>query len=84
MPMVDKIVVLTNGQISEVGSYDELLDHNGEFAQFLKEYLIKGDHTDSHDPESECSMTRNNLAGSSQKNNSAILLLRVHKYCDLT
>ncbi|KAL5019757.1 hypothetical protein ScPMuIL_002649 [Solemya velum] len=78
LPMVDKIVVLTNGQISEVGSYDELLDHNGEFAQFLKEYLIKGDHTDSHDPESECSMTRNNLAGSSQKNNSAILLLRVH------
>lgn len=52
--MVDKIVVLTDGQISEVGSYDELLGHNGEFAQFLKEYLIQEDQPDSDDPESKC------------------------------
>lgn len=37
--MVDKIIVLTNGVISEMGSYEELLSHNGAFAQFLKTYL---------------------------------------------
>ncbi|CAD5115099.1 DgyrCDS4110 [Dimorphilus gyrociliatus] len=39
LPYVDKIVVLLNGVISEMGSYEELLSHDGAFAQFLKTYL---------------------------------------------
>ena len=43
LPNVDKIVVLVNGEISEVGSYEELLSHDGPFAQFLKTYLTQED-----------------------------------------
>lgn len=39
LPYVDTIVVLVDGQISEIGSYQQLLDHDGAFAQFLKNYL---------------------------------------------
>ena len=43
LPNVDKIVVLVNGEISEMGSYEELLSHDGPFAQFLKTYLTQED-----------------------------------------
>ncbi|XP_053393095.1 multidrug resistance-associated protein 1-like isoform X1 [Mercenaria mercenaria] len=39
LPYVDTIVVLADGQVSEMGSYKQLLDHDGAFAQFLKNYL---------------------------------------------
>ncbi|XP_060581167.1 multidrug resistance-associated protein 1-like isoform X5 [Ruditapes philippinarum] len=41
LPYVDTIVVLADGQISEIGSYKQLLDHDGAFAQFLKNYLTE-------------------------------------------
>lgn len=41
LPMVDSIVVLTNGRISEIGTYEQLMDHDGAFAQFLKTYLLE-------------------------------------------
>ena len=41
LPYVDTIVVLADGQISEMGSYKQLLDHDGAFAQFLKNYLTE-------------------------------------------
>ena len=44
LPMVDQIIVIRHGRVSEVGSYDELLTHNGAFAKFLKHYL-------AHEPE---------------------------------
>ena len=50
LPNVDKIVVLVNGEISEVGSYEELLSHDGPFAQFLKTYLTQEDS----ESEEEC------------------------------
>ena len=53
LPMVDTIVVMTDGRISEMGSYDELLSHDGDFAQFLKTYLQQADDDDDEDPESE-------------------------------
>ena len=51
---MDRIAVISNGEISEIGSYDELLTHNGAFAQFLKTFLLKEDSEDSEsdDPES--------------------------------
>lgn len=33
---MDQIFVLSNGKISENGTYDELLDHAGPFAEFLE------------------------------------------------
>ncbi|XP_025086070.1 multidrug resistance-associated protein 1-like isoform X1 [Pomacea canaliculata] len=41
LPKVDKIVVLKEGKISEVGSFSQLMDHNGAFAEFLKNYLTE-------------------------------------------
>ncbi|XP_050416423.2 multidrug resistance-associated protein 1 [Patella vulgata] len=52
LPMVDNIVVVIDGEISEVGSYDELLSHNGAFAQFLKTYLTEGaESEEDEDPD---------------------------------
>ncbi|KAK3596927.1 hypothetical protein CHS0354_002489 [Potamilus streckersoni] len=39
LPNVDFIVVMSGGTISEIGSYEELMEHDGVFAQFLRTYL---------------------------------------------
>ena len=49
LPMVDTVVVITDGRISEIGSYEELMDHDGPFAQFLKAYLIEKAETEEDD-----------------------------------
>jgi len=49
--MVDNIVVLVNGEISEEGSYEELLSHDRAFAQFLRTYLQEQDSEDDDDEE---------------------------------
>ncbi|XP_076438534.1 ATP-binding cassette sub-family C member 3-like [Babylonia areolata] len=41
LPMVDEIIVMTDGSISERGSYEQLMSHDGPFAQFLKNYLTE-------------------------------------------
>ncbi|XP_053328289.1 multidrug resistance-associated protein 1-like isoform X2 [Spea bombifrons] len=38
LPQVDKIIVLSDGRISEAGSYSELLQKNGSFSEFLQTY----------------------------------------------
>ncbi|XP_076446983.1 multidrug resistance-associated protein 1-like [Babylonia areolata] len=43
LPLVDEIVVLKEGQISEVGSYSQLLQHNGDLAQLLRSFFIQED-----------------------------------------
>ena len=56
LPQVDQIVVLVDGRISEIGSYQELLHKNGAFAVFLKNYLTQEDEEiDDIDPEGEAS-----------------------------
>lgn len=42
LPEVDLIVVLNNGEISEVGTYRELLDKKGAFSEFLLTHLQDG------------------------------------------
>ncbi|XP_044834651.1 ATP-binding cassette sub-family C member 6-like isoform X2 [Mauremys mutica] len=37
-PQVDNIVLMVDGEISETGSYQELLQRNGAFADFLQSY----------------------------------------------
>ncbi|XP_025016361.1 multidrug resistance-associated protein 1-like [Tetranychus urticae] len=39
LPQVDEIIVLKDGQITEQGTYHELLAKNGEFAQFLLQFV---------------------------------------------
>ena len=47
LPQCDKIIVMDNGQISEVGSYTELIDRNGAFAEFLHNYGTSGENEDN-------------------------------------
>ncbi|XP_069101813.1 multidrug resistance-associated protein 1-like isoform X2 [Argopecten irradians] len=51
LPKVDKIIVMDNGQISEVGSYEQLLDSKGAFSIFLNNFLLKGDSEDEESDE---------------------------------
>lgn len=40
LPLCDTVLVLSAGEITELGSYEELLSHNGALAQFIKQYLL--------------------------------------------
>ena len=39
LPQTDRIIVMKDGKISETGTYTELLDKKGDFADFLIQYL---------------------------------------------
>jgi ATP-binding cassette subfamily C (CFTR/MRP) protein 1 len=39
LPQMDQIVVMKEGTVTEVGSYQKLLNQKGEFADFLVQYL---------------------------------------------
>uniref|UniRef100_A0A3Q3RDE5 ATP-binding cassette, sub-family C (CFTR/MRP), member 3 n=1 Tax=Monopterus albus TaxID=43700 RepID=A0A3Q3RDE5_MONAL len=41
LPQVDNIMVMVDGQVSEMGSYQELLKQNGAFAEFLRNYSLE-------------------------------------------
>ncbi|XP_063235793.1 multidrug resistance-associated protein 1-like isoform X1 [Bacillus rossius redtenbacheri] len=47
LPEVDLIVVLKDGEISERGTYKELLEKKGAFADFLIQHLGEGDTTEA-------------------------------------
>lgn len=36
----DKVIVLKDGSISEMGTYQQLINNNGAFAEFLEEFLL--------------------------------------------
>jgi ATP-binding cassette subfamily C (CFTR/MRP) protein 1 len=38
LPQMDEIILLENGSIVEVGSFEELKKQNGEFVAFLNKY----------------------------------------------
>lgn len=39
LPQVDSIVLLVDGTVAEVGSYQKLLQRNGPFAEFLHSHI---------------------------------------------
>uniref|UniRef100_A0A3P8UPJ9 ATP binding cassette subfamily C member 3 n=1 Tax=Cynoglossus semilaevis TaxID=244447 RepID=A0A3P8UPJ9_CYNSE len=41
LPQVDNILVMVEGRVSEMGSYQELLKQNGAFAEFLRNYALE-------------------------------------------
>lgn len=51
LPQLDQIIVMADGKISEVGTYQELIDHKGAFADFLFSYLETEDAGDDADDE---------------------------------
>ena len=57
LPKVDKIVVMKDGEISEVGTYQELMDSKGAFAEFLVQYLT----TEGDDDVEEISAIKSTL-----------------------
>uniref|UniRef100_A0A8B9GC88 Multidrug resistance-associated protein 1 n=1 Tax=Amazona collaria TaxID=241587 RepID=A0A8B9GC88_9PSIT len=44
LPQMDTILVMSDGEISEMGSYQELLEQDGAFAEFLRTYADVDDH----------------------------------------
>ncbi len=38
LPQCDLIVVMDEGRVSEMGSYSQLVDNDGAFAEFLRTY----------------------------------------------
>ena len=42
---------MSDGKIAEMGSYQQLMDHNGAFAQFMKTYLTE--HSQDSDSDDE-------------------------------
>ncbi|KAF9165614.1 hypothetical protein DFQ26_009690 [Actinomortierella ambigua] len=48
LEQVDNIVVLKEGEVSEIGKYSELLSHRKAFYQLITEYSAKHKHKDKH------------------------------------
>ena len=59
LPYVDRIVVIKDGHISETGTYEELLSHNGAFAEFIRTYLNEEDSMSESDAEGKQNFTSN-------------------------
>ena len=49
LPQCDVIVVMTDGVISEMGTYTELIDTGGEFSQFVHKYHDKNEGEEMDD-----------------------------------
>lgn len=58
LPLVDSIVVLENGYITETGSYEELMAEGGAFSEFIKTYLLGGAAHNSDDEDPDISTIR--------------------------
>lgn len=52
LPQADLILVMVEGEITEMGSYQQLMDTEGAFAEFLRTYTAV-EHTDN-DGETHC------------------------------
>jgi ATP-binding cassette subfamily C (CFTR/MRP) protein 1 len=48
LPQCDQVVMLENGSIAEVGSYESLLAKTGPFATFIKSYLANNTNTNAN------------------------------------
>ena len=46
LPQVDQIVVISDGQITEQGTYQQLLSHKGPFSEILQMYGTEAEDVD--------------------------------------
>uniref|UniRef100_A0A8C3KPC2 ABC-type glutathione-S-conjugate transporter n=1 Tax=Calidris pygmaea TaxID=425635 RepID=A0A8C3KPC2_9CHAR len=58
LPQVDNIVFLVDGTISEIGSYQELLQRNGAFAEFLHSHITAEEKAGTDFPVKSSAMER--------------------------
>ena len=49
LPQCDVIITIENGLIREVGTYPELIDNNGAFAEFVRTYASMEDSDEEGD-----------------------------------
>ncbi|XP_012942425.1 multidrug resistance-associated protein 1 [Aplysia californica] len=81
LPHVDHIYVMNNGQITEAGTYQELLSHNGPFAQFLTQHLQQDeeegheDNSDEEEKEVKASMLKRLVSMTSESEDPDLGLL---------
>lgn len=61
LPQVDNIIVIKEGQISEVGTYKELLAQKGAFAEFLVQYFSQEIDVKTADLATELEILRSEL-----------------------
>ena len=61
LPRVDKIVVMNEGRITETGTYKELLNKKGDFADFLVQFLSNNEKMEDPETESELNEIKSNL-----------------------
>ena len=54
LPQCDKIVVMVDGKITETGSYTELIENNGAFAEFLRNYSNVENEGEEEEEDGEC------------------------------
>ncbi len=54
LPQVDTIIVLSDGKISEAGSYRQLLNAGKAFADFLRNYLAEEEEEALEELDEEC------------------------------
>ena len=50
LPQCDKIVVMVDGKITETGTYTELIENNGAFAEFLRNYSNVENEEEGEEP----------------------------------
>ena len=50
---MDRIIVLEGGKITEVGTYNELVERGEDFAKFLEEYATKQNEDDEEESEQD-------------------------------
>ncbi|XP_012941583.2 canalicular multispecific organic anion transporter 2 [Aplysia californica] len=51
LPLTDHIIVMDQGRITESGSYQQLMNHDGPFAEFVKTYLVEHADDEINDEE---------------------------------
>ncbi|KAK3596597.1 hypothetical protein CHS0354_020940 [Potamilus streckersoni] len=61
LPMVDEIIVLSNGQVCERGTFEELLNHNGACTQFIRSHYTEQSKKKEEDIDPEVQQIRNRV-----------------------
>lgn len=51
LPQVDRVIMMLNGEVVEIGSYEDLLKQNGPFSTFMQQYLKDSAKEESEDEE---------------------------------